>query len=194
MLIWIFIGTIAGFIARGLAYAYLTWRSARAHHFGAWPEIVGGGTAFLLAWSFKDSTLIDSTLIGVYLLICVWVLSACLIDIAIRELPDIFTLGGLVCGLFLATTTAPEDYILGATCGAGAYHLTNIFTKQNVFGAGDVKFAAFLGGMVGMERLSWFLAGSMGGLILSVVFKDERQKDIAFAPIMGVAYLCAIFL
>ena len=192
MLIWIFIGTAAGFIARGLAYAYLTWRNARAPHFGLWPEIIGGCTASLLAWNFREAAVT-----GIHLLICVWLLSACLIDVAIRELPDIFTLGGLVCGLFLSAILGvlPEDYILGAICGAGAYHLTNIVTKQHVFGSGDVKFAAFLGGMAGLAGLPLFLAGSMGGLMLLIVFsRAEKQKEFPFSPIMGLAYLSTIFL
>ena len=194
MLVWIFIGTAAGFIARGLAYAYLTWRSARAPHFGLWPEIIGGCTASLLAWNFREATVT-----GIHLLICVWLLSACLIDVAIRELPDIFTLGGLVCGLFLSATVGelPEDYMLGAICGAGAYHLTNLVTKQHVFSPGDVKFAAFLGGMMGLGRLSWFLAGSMGGLALFVLINRSTgffKSDIPFGPWMAATWLFSSFL
>lgn len=192
MLTWIFIGTAAGFIARGLAYAYLTWRSARALHFGLWPEIIGGCAAFLLAWSFREATVI------IHLLICVWLLSACLIDVAIRELPDIFTLGGLICGVFLSTSVGvlPEDYILGAICGAGAYHLSNIFTKQNVVGPGDVKFAALLGGMAGLPGLPLFLAGSLGGLAFFVLINRSAgffKSDMPFGPWMAVAWLFSSF-
>lgn len=195
MLVWIFLGIMSGFIARGFASVYLVWRSARACYFRYWPwlEIIGGGAALLLRWRFEDA-------IALYLALWTWSLSACLIDMAISELPDVLTLGGLVFGLPLAVAAgfSSEDYILGAVGGAGAYYLANVATKQAVFGAGDVKFAAFLGGMVGIEKLPWFLAGSMGGLALLMLLLNLAQKrrpaNIPFAPVMAAAYWGAVLL
>ncbi len=188
MLIWLFIGTSAGLVARGLAYAYLIRRGARVSCFGFWPEILGGLAACLLAWRFSDSSVM-----AVHMLVCIWILAACLIDVAIREIPDIFTLGGLVCGLFFSETAGilQMDYMLGAICGAGAYRLLNVAIKRTVLGFGDVKFAAFLGGMAGLSHVSWFIAESLAVLIF---LNFVRVESIPFAPVMGMAYLSSILL
>lgn len=188
MLIWFFIGTSAGLVARGLAYAYLIRRGARVSCFGFWPEILGGLLALLLAWRFSDSSVM-----AVHMLVCIWILAACLIDMAIREIPDIFTLGGLICGLFFSETAGilQVDYVFGAICSAGAYHLLNLATKRTVLGFGDVKFAAFLGGMAGLPLVSWFIAESLGTLIF---FYFVRVENIPFAPVMSMAYLSSILL
>ncbi|MCX5774231.1 MAG: prepilin peptidase [Fusobacteria bacterium] len=136
------------------------------------------------------------------------VLIAVVIDIKKMILPDRLTLGmivvGLILSLFPSNMVDPWSSFMGAALFAFPFFLVYTFSEaiygKEVFGFGDVKFAAGIGAFLGyidfhmlyMYFLYTFILGAIYAIIAIKLGKKGRQTQIPFAPFMAVALVIVI--
>lgn len=134
---------------------------------------------------------------------------ATFIDIAINEIPDEISVGGLVLGL-AASALFPSLFntdsrlagfaasLSGAAVGGGLIFamgaIGKIVFKKEAMGFGDVKLMAMIGSVVGwkLALFTFFLAplfGASVGLVLKI--KDGRET-IAYGPYLSLASVIAV--
>lgn len=121
------------------------------------------------------------------------------IDFEYKLLPDIIVFPLLWCGLISSLYrlfAAPEEAILGACL---AYLFLYIIAKCYQFlikieamGEGDFKCFALLGAWLGIKELPYILfiaaiAGSIVGIVLYSLDKDNLRKGIAFGPYLALS-------
>ncbi|GIH92589.1 prepilin peptidase [Planobispora siamensis] len=129
------------------------------------------------------------------------------VDLAVRRLPDRFTLAaGLGTGGLLTVAAAAGGRwgdLLGAGLGglalAGFYLLLFLVNPAGM-GLGDVKLAAVLGTALGW--LGWnalvagaflgFLAGALYGVALIVLRRGSRKSEFPFGPFMIIGAFAAV--
>lgn len=135
--------------------------------------------------------------------------AATFIDLAINEIPDEISLGGLAAGL-IAALSFPSLFdtdvrwislassVFGALAGGGSIYLMGLFGRlafrKEAMGGGDVKLMAMIGSVIGwkLALVTFFMApffGSVAGLMAK--FKDGRDT-IAYGPYLSLAALTAI--
>jgi leader peptidase (prepilin peptidase)/N-methyltransferase len=131
---------------------------------------------------------------------------ASFIDIAIREIPDEITLGGMVIGLLLSTvfaqlhSTVSHGLALGRAClgllaGGGAIYITgligNVIFRKESMGGGDVKLMAMVGAFFGWQLalLTFFIAPFFGAAVGLVLKIKKGQSLIPYGPFLSLAAL-----
>lgn len=134
---------------------------------------------------------------------------ASFIDIAIQEIPDEISLGGVVVGLILSlifpalhATALPKLGIfrsfLGLLAGGGSIYITgiigNAIFKKESMGGGDVKLMAMIGAFIGWKLvlLTFFLAPFFGagvGIFLKI---RKGTSLIPYGPFLSLAALISI--
>jgi leader peptidase (prepilin peptidase)/N-methyltransferase len=130
------------------------------------------------------------------------------VDVAVKRLPDPFTLPSYPVGLALLAVAAPftDDggrrlghALVGLACLWLVYAVQH-FLLPDAIGRGDVKLAGVLGLYLGWFGLSTWFAGLLlgfvfGGVVsigLLVTRKASRKQQIPFGPFMLAGALAAI--
>jgi len=157
-------------------------------------ELLTGMASVAVAYTFGPSL---QTLAG---LIFTWVLIALtLIDLKKQLLPDDITLpllwGGILIS-FYGLFTNLNDSVIGAIAGYlilwSVYQLFKLLTKKEGMGFGDFKLLAALGAWLGYSYLPQIIlvssvVGSVIGITMIVVGKNEQQQPIPFGPYLAAA-------
>ena len=157
-------------------------------------ELLTGMASIVVAYTFGPSI---QTVAG---LIFTWVLIALtLIDLKKQLLPDDITLPLLWSGIlisFYGLFTNLNDSVIGAIAGYlilwSVYQLFKLLTKKEGMGFGDFKLLAALGAWLGYSYLPQIIlvssvVGSVIGITMIVVGKNEQQQPIPFGPYLAVA-------
>jgi leader peptidase (prepilin peptidase)/N-methyltransferase len=155
------------------------------------------GTALvsaLVAWKLGPSWQAAWALPLSWSLMC---LSA--IDIDQHLLPDSITLPLLWLGLFLSlfgVFTDSHSSIVGAIAGYLCFwlvfHAFKLLTGKEGMGYGDFKLLAMFGAWLGWQHLPMIvllssLVGAVIGVVMILVFKQDRSNPIPFGPFLGLA-------
>jgi len=157
-------------------------------------ELLTGFASLTVAYTFGPSL---QTIAG---LIFTWILIALtLIDLKKQLLPDNITLPLLWGGIFLSfydVFTNLNDSVIGAIAGYlilwFVYQLFKLLTKKEGMGFGDFKLLAALGAWLGYSYLPQIIlvssvVGSIVGITMIVVGKNEQQQPIPFGPYLAAA-------
>ena len=80
-------------------------------------------------------------------------------------------------------------YLLSAICASGFLLFLHVVTKGKGMGMGDVKYALFMGLLLGPEKTIMafyvaFIVGAVVGLVLMAVRKMGRKSMIPFGPFL----------
>ena len=157
-------------------------------------EFLSAILATICAWHFGFSIEAGAAIILSWALI-----SLALIDYDTQYLPDQITLPFLWLGLLLNlnnTFIDLESAIIGAVAGYlslwSVYHLFKLITKKEGMGYGDFKLLALLGAWMGWQILPVIiilssLVGSIIGITLIILKKQQRDIPIPFGPYLAIA-------
>ncbi|MBE6367529.1 MAG: prepilin peptidase [Lentisphaerae bacterium] len=130
------------------------------------------------------------------------------IDIEHRKLPDKLTYFGMISGVlfnwvFIAGRGMSHadsllwslHGLLAGVIGLGVFAwLTGKLMKKRTLGAGDVKYAGFIGATCGMPGLLIILATAsilaVAGWVMAAVFRKKVSSDgmVPFGPYLGIAF------
>ena len=157
-------------------------------------ELLTGFASLTVAYTFGPSL---QTVAG---LIFTWTLIALtLIDLKKQLLPDDITLPLLWAGMLLSffeVFSNLNDSVIGAIAGYlilwSVYQLFKLLTKKEGMGFGDFKLLAALGAWLGYSYLPQIIlvssvVGSIVGITMIVVGKNEQQQPIPFGPYLAAA-------
>lgn len=158
-------------------------------------------------------------LIITYAVALVWGALLAFLDLELRLLPDVLTMGGYALfGILLlgcALVTGDWTALLRAAACAGiavavftaVYLLSDLLTKVMGWGAGglglgDLKLAGVLGALLGwwswfnglMGLLTGFMIGGLVAVVLLVVRRADRTSHISYGPslIIGSYLWCVL--
>ena len=157
-------------------------------------EFLSAILATVCAWHFGYSIEAGAAIVLSWAL-----LSLALIDYDTQYLPDQITLPFLWLGLLLNlnnTFIDLESAIIGAVAGYlslwSVYHLFKLITKKEGMGYGDFKLLALLGAWMGWQILPIIiilssLVGSIIGITLIILKKQQRDIPIPFGPYLAIA-------
>lgn len=140
-----------------------------------------------------------------YLIFVFGLVTVSFIDFEHMILPDVFTLGGIVLGLFGAAIN-PERTLMGAVGGvlmgggflwAIAYIYLSLRDAEGM-GGGDIKLLGWIGALLGWKAipfviLSSSLLGSVVGIFVMLWTKGGMKTAIPFGPYLALGALWFIF-
>ncbi len=89
------------------------------------------------------------------------------------------------------------EHLLAAFLGFGVFYF--VFTYSGGLGFGDVKYAAVLGYILGVEKMVFlFFFAAFGGIITYVIgfgiFRWGKATKIPFAPFLSLGALVVMYL
>jgi leader peptidase (prepilin peptidase) / N-methyltransferase len=138
-------------------------------------------------------------------LLCAALVVVTFIDLEHQIIPDEISLSGIVIG-FVCSFFLPSpgwlNSLLGIIAGGGSLYLVawgyERFTGKEGMGGGDVKLLAMLGAFLGWEAIPLIifissLTGSVIGLAIMFIKKQDRQLAIPFGPFLVIGSLIQIF-
>jgi leader peptidase (prepilin peptidase)/N-methyltransferase len=124
-----------------------------------------------------------------------------MIDIDRFLLPNVLTLGLVVCGLVIAALQGPAPFIacaiaaaLGYGVLAGAALLYRLLRKREGLGLGDAKLLAAAGAWLGWMALPSVLLAASGAAMSVVIAmaivrrKFDRLAPVAFGPFIAAGF------
>lgn len=181
-----------------ISYLFLRGRCAGCHSpiSRRYPfvELLSALLAVTCAWQFGFGLTAAAAITLSWVLIVL-----AFIDLDTKYLPDQITLPVLWLGLLLNlnhTFTDPESAITGAVAGYlslwSVYQLFKLLTKKEGMGFGDFKLLALLGAWLGWQFLPAIiiissLVGSVIGISLILLKKQQREVPIPFGPYLAIA-------
>lgn len=131
------------------------------------------------------------------------------IDLEHKLIPDLITLPGIIVGFAARQFLMHGDWyvvgidsVLGVLVGGGVLALLGysyeVIKKQEGIGGGDVKLAAMLGAFLGWKGIIFILfigsvMGSIGGVILLLVYKKDSKYQIPFGPFLALGTFAYLF-
>jgi len=127
------------------------------------------------------------------------------IDFDHMILPDVFTLSGIVLGLFGAALNPLREFwpaVGGFLLGGGSLWAVAtvyaVFRKQEGMGGGDIKLLAWIGAVLGWTSvpfviISSSLFGSLVGLALLLRNRQDFSRAIPFGPYLAAGAIIFIF-
>ncbi len=127
------------------------------------------------------------------------------IDLHHQIIPDSISLPGILVGLggsFFSSQLTWQEAILGALAGGGFLYAIAfgylLLRKQEGMGGGDIKLLAMIGAFLGWKSLLYIIfassvAGSLIGITILLIRKQDRQTRIPFGPFLAVAALSYLF-
>lgn len=115
-------------------------------------------------------------------------------DVRLGLIPDAFTIAPLIVFCIYAAVRRDWTGIASATLAFAAFGATAAASGGRGIGWGDVKLAAFGGGLLGIETAA--LAFSAAGLLVgaSALLRRRTVKPVAFAPYLISAMVVALWL
>lgn len=133
-----------------------------------------------------------------HLILIFGLVTASFIDFDHYILPDVFTLGGLVLGLFGALLNPERSFweaVAGVVMGGGFLWLVAwaylVLRKQDGMGGGDIKLLAWIGAVLGWQAIPFVvivssLIGTLVGLTVALRRKSGMQTVIPFGPYLAL--------
>jgi leader peptidase (prepilin peptidase)/N-methyltransferase len=134
------------------------------------------------------------------------------IDLEFQIIPDVLSIGGLVTGLVLAVFRPlflylePKfgflDALYGVLLGGGVLFVIaygyQLIVKREGMGGGDIKLLAMIGAFTGLKGVLFSLIGgsiigSLVGIPLMLIKKENMKYAIPFGPFLSVAALIFLF-
>lgn len=121
-------------------------------------------------------------------------------------LPDVFTLSGILIGLFGAALNPDRlfmDSLLGVLLGGGLLWGVAFFyflwRKQEGMGGGDIKLLAWIGAVLGWQAIPFVilfasLVGTFVGLSLIVSQKNSLKSTLPFGPYLSLGAVAYVFV
>ncbi len=128
-----------------------------------------------------------------------------MIDFDHMILPDVFTLSGILIGLFgslLSHERSFWDSFAGVLFGGGFFwsiaYLYYVWRKDEGIGGGDIKLAAWIGAILGWQSipfviLSSSVIGSLVGLTLAIKTKGGLKLKIPYGPYLALGAIIYLF-
>jgi len=117
-------------------------------------------------------------------------------DLRTREIPDAvsgvsFASGMIVTGMGNHTVSLGDAML----ASMASFLLLLVIAMVTELGGGDVKLVAGLSAWLGLKlTLSFWLWTALAGAVFSFVALAREQKDLAYAPAIGVGFLITILL
>jgi len=131
-----------------------------------------------------------------------------LIDLRTHTLPDRITLPATVGSVtlsamhsFVSWDASPILRNLGGMLLMFCVFYLIAWASRGSLGGGDVKFAGFLGGVVGVVTAPWwalgaaglsFIIGGVTSVLAMLIWRKPADTKIAFGPSMFVASACIL--
>jgi len=138
---------------------------------------------------------------GLGLLIIVLLVFSAVFDWKYMILPDFSTIILITIALFgvIFDEINIIPYLLSALISAGFLLILNLITKGKGMGMGDVKFAIFMGLLLGYPNVILafyvaFIVGAIYGLGLMVFRKANKKSQVSFGPFLILGTLVSWFL
>lgn len=158
-----------------------------------------------LSFLFVSSSYFDTSLISGIQVLYGWVLMSLLIfltffDIKYMILPDFATFS-LIALAFVGVLFDEVSIIPYLVASIGSFlflGFLNLITKGKGMGLGDVKFAIFMGLLLGWQRVLVafyiaFISGAIWGLLMMLIKKIDKKKQIPFGPFLILGTVVALF-
>ena len=123
------------------------------------------------------------------------------IDLKHMILPDVFTLSGILMGLFGAWLNPEREFLAafwGVLMGGGFFwliaYLYQVLRKAEGLGGGDIKLLAWIGAILGWKAIPYvILVSSISGSVIGIALALRRGSDlktvIPFGPFLSLAAL-----
>jgi leader peptidase (prepilin peptidase) / N-methyltransferase len=138
---------------------------------------------------------------GAFILLLLWL---SIVDLRSQRLPNLIVLPMLLGGLALnafGLLTSPLDAVLGMIAGYGSLWTIGAlysFRRKAAFGGGDLKFAAAMGGWLGLSHLPVillvaFVIGSCVSVPLVLLGRWRIDQRIPFGPALAAGGALALF-
>ncbi len=170
-------------------------------------ELLTGIISLMLVYHFFTGNIADSIAkILIFSIFCGSLIILSLIDIRFFIIPDRFSIGGIIAGLFFSSVYPeihgyknPIDgfaFSLGSAiicfCILDFIRLTGSYVyKREAMGFGDIKlagaFGAFLGWKLGLLSLFFgAMFGSVIGVVLIIASRYKIRSEIPFGPYLAM--------
>ncbi|MBU2490577.1 MAG: A24 family peptidase [Proteobacteria bacterium] len=163
-------------------------------------EFVSGlfTVAVLLRFGFEPVAAV------MYALICALIVIT-FIDLDHQIIPDVITLPGIALGLalsFVLPDVSWKSSLLGILVGGGGLLAVawgySLLTGKDGMGGGDVKLLAMQGAFLGPGGVLFTLmagafVGSLVGVTLMLVQKQDRKMVVPFGPFLAIGAILYIF-
>lgn len=156
------------------------------------------GILFLINYELRISNYEFNVFFVLELVIITMLVFSAVFDFRYMILPDFSTIILIViafAGVFFDEKNV-VPYLLAAVGAAGFLLFLHVITKGKGMGMGDVKYAVFMGLLLGPEKtvLAFYVAfvsGAIVGLVLMAVKKVKRKSVIPFGPFLILGTLVA---
>lgn len=137
-----------------------------------------------------------------YLIFTFALIISCFIDLDHMILPDVFTLSGIVFGLFGAALNPEREFmpaLWGVILGGGSLWFVAIIysalRKQEGMGGGDIKLLGWIGAILGWTSVPFvIIASSLVGSLLGLIIMARSKKGLAHAIPFGPYLAFGAFL
>ena len=139
--------------------------------------------------------------IASYLVVFAILITASIIDIRVGRIPDKLIIAGAAIGLILSLFNPEHGLLQGLMTGtvAGLVMLLVSWITKGGLGLGDVKLFGCIGIYLGLESIAsaMLISAILSGffsLVLLCINRDNKKREIPFAPFIMVGTLAAIIL
>tara|TARA_B100001248_G_C27398844_1_gene468044 strand:- start:2334 stop:3110 length:777 start_codon:yes stop_codon:yes gene_type:complete len=127
------------------------------------------------------------------------------IDLELRIIPDVFSIGGIIIGLIGAALNPDRaflDALMGVLLGGGVFWLI-AYAYYKLRGAmglggGDIKLLAWIGSVLGLSAILPVifissLLGSFVGIFLMIKNRSGMATSLAFGPFLSLSAIMYLF-
>lgn len=158
-------------------------------------EILNAAGYTLILWRFGLS--LES---AIYAALFSSLVTASMIDLRHRIIPDVITIPGTIAGLLASAFILPNGIkgsVIGTLLGGGLFFIVAIASRGGM-GGGDIKLIAMLGSFLGWINviitiiLSSFI-GSVVGILMMIFLGKGRKYPIPFGPFLAVGGIISLF-
>jgi prepilin signal peptidase PulO-like enzyme (type II secretory pathway) len=194
-------GAVAGWLCAPLAARYFEGPAGWAR---PWCTVVAALVCGAFAWRFHGRAELPA-----YLYLAVVGALLAVVDVAVKRLPNPFTLPSYAVGLVLLGGAALLDghpvrirYALTGLAVLWALYAAQHLVAPGAIGWGDVKLAGVLGLYLGWLGASAWWLGVLAGFVLGGVYatgiliarRGSRKTEIPFGPFMLAGAVAGILL
>ncbi len=144
---------------------------------------------------------INNINIASYIVVFAILITASITDIKERRIPDNLIVAGVVIGLALSLYNPEHGFLDGLIGGmtAGLILLLISHITKGGLGLGDVKLFGCIGIYLGLESTvsAMLIAALLSGLfslVLICINRDNKKREIPFAPFILAGVLAAVML
>ena len=163
-------------------------------------EATSGLSFLLITLAYFDFSVVSLVQILYGFVLMSFLIFLTFFDIKYMILPDFatFTLIGLAFFGVLFDEVNIVPYLLASLGSFLFLGFLNLITKGKGMGLGDVKFAIFMGLLLGWQRVLVafyiaFITGAVWGLMMMLFKKMGKKRQIAFGPFLILGTVAALF-